>query len=81
MSAWRPIETAPRDGTRILGFWSYLYEGDDDVTCDMAVIAWDEYPDPIGSGWNDGGGLATEGVYTHWHPLPEPPTKEGETQP
>jgi hypothetical protein len=73
MSDWQGIETAPRDGTEVLGFWSYLYEGDRERTCGMAVIQWEEYPAPLPCGWSDKDGIACEGVYSHWMPLPSPP--------
>jgi hypothetical protein len=67
MSEWQPIETAPRDATRILG-WSI-----DDV---RAVWWWESH-------WLDGrdrgGWMTDDSEYyertepTHWHPLPDPP--------
>lgn len=68
MSAWQPIETAPRDETPIL---TYRQAGLMSV-----AIYW-----PHGKAeW-----CAVDGCHllnvTHWQPLPEPPTKEGEIQP
>jgi hypothetical protein len=72
---WQPIETAPKDGTRILiwdddeggyeiGFWSSNHESwlDNDI-CDG---------DP-GKYWP--GDLLGNTIFepTHWMPLPEPP--------
>lgn len=74
---WRPIETAPKDGTRIL----------------LIKVGWDTYEGRLGhtnyvwwgvigywseewGNWNDGvepSGLADP---THWMPLPEPPTPD-----
>ena len=72
---WMPIETAPRDGTEILGFWSYTYDGDGSPTIGMRVVCWETHV--LGgvahSGWVDGDGMTSDGVYTHWQPLPEPP--------
>lgn len=60
---WQPIETAPKDGTKVL-LW------DDGVT----IGEWSENVHP----WNDGnwwveGGQVTTQTATHWMPLPEPP--------
>ena len=59
---WQPIKTAPRDGTKILGF-----EGDDCVLL-MWVSEWNDW-------YNFDG--ASIGEPTHWMPLPAAPT-EGE---
>jgi len=67
MSGWQPIETAPRDGTKILGTrldgrnWEieviWLQQG--------RVELWDTY-----NGWLEDN---LEDGPTHWVPLPEPP--------
>lgn len=62
---WQPIETAPRDGTAVLGYFG-LTAGDEPP--DMAVTRYD------GKHW-----VSTEipcepfDKPTHWMPLPEPP--------
>lgn len=75
MSDWRPIETAPRDGTRVLV--SFGARG-------VHAVAWEE---PAHSGFeiwcvDDGkhGPYALRGYLdagptapTHWMPLPPPP--------
>ena len=66
MSDWQPIETAPRDGTVVLG-WNKL----------DGILVY--RPVTYGSnnqfaGWNaeyDGEGVADEP--TQWMPLPPPP--------
>jgi hypothetical protein len=57
---WRPVESAPKDGTKIL---VYTIHGDVEVTefCVMRRTV----SDPVGD-WN--GSLPT-----HWMPLPVPP--------
>ena len=57
MSEWQPIETAPKDGREILGWFG-----------SASVIRWH-----IGteSFWTDGFMRLREP--THWMPLPEPP--------
>lgn len=72
MNDWQPIETAPKDGSRILGAWQ-------DV---MSVYHWDTQsfhtrPNPY---W----ARDFHPVYydrsqqpTHWMPLPDPPRAAG----
>jgi hypothetical protein len=69
MMEWQPIETAPKDGTTVLGYFGgrsgYVSRQD------IVPICW--------SGW--GGGVwdnATSGHHmgddpSHWMPLPPPP--------
>ena len=69
--AWLPIESAPRDGTRVL-----VYRPGYDV----AVVRWDsdryaKRPRPL---WEDdraylGRTWCRETPPTHWQPLPAPP--------
>lgn len=74
MMKWQPIETAPRDGTEILGI--YLCSG----FADYSIVRW------INGDWRgfcDGehsvrsqSGSETnyhEPFLTHWMPLPSPP--------
>ena len=58
LSGWQSIETAPKDGTEILG----------QVIGDMAVIWWDKLIWRYN--WDDNGQFACP---THWMPLPQPP--------
>ena len=68
---WQPIETAPRDGTRVLVYarldppekW---HEALRDIPPVMAVASW--HPD---GGWC----VCEVRDATHWMPLPAPPTK------
>ena len=68
MSEWQSIETAP-SGTEILLFGHSLGDPKDETIC---VGYWSEFD----GCWNDtilGDVLNLE--FTHWMPLPEPPTK------
>lgn len=58
MSDWRPIETAPKDGT-----WVIL--GDKER---VVMGFWGSY-----GTWDDGDFHDDLGEFTHWQPLPEPP--------
>ncbi len=66
MSEWMPIETAPREGTRILlvsnggAVWMGHWEG---VVGRHAINGWTRY-NCVDIGWNP----------DHWMPLPSPPT-------
>lgn len=82
---WQPIETAPKDGTRILIYWpSYLYEYDgfgiEPGEEKIAIGWWFENPRLalLTSGYFhdqhelDDCGLAHPAhAPTHWMPLPE----------
>ena len=63
---WQPIETAPKDGTKILGAWPQLRKHKWWTIqpvffhCGDWIHGWDEDED-----------LALHP--THWMPLPEPP--------
>lgn len=83
MSEWRPIETAPKDGTWVLIFTA------DEVLDDakgrqICVAQWSDY---LNGGkttprwmfaWFDGGYLGPCGEPTHWQPLPTPPQGDEE---
>ncbi len=79
MSEWMPIETAPRDGTRVIVFSPYGvhsragYQGD--CRCQHVCESY----------WHQPGNPQVEGFWTspmgqarfrptHWQPLPAPPT-------
>jgi hypothetical protein len=65
-SPWRPITSAPRDGTRILAA---------SLDGEIEIVRWD--PEAL---WLDHPWIATDGaaawrhdVFTHWMPLPKLP--------
>jgi hypothetical protein len=66
MSEWQPIETAPKDGTAILGYWGHNPTNDPSA---YAVTKW------YGGFWvsvdDDDDEYAAP---THWMPLPPRPT-------
>jgi|DEB0MinimDraft_3_1074331.scaffolds.fasta_scaffold139672_2 hypothetical protein len=72
---WQPIETAPKDGTRVLAYWPDVYE----INAATQVESWYGPWAPWGSKemlltwqsafeWADG-----DNSPTHWMPLPNPP--------
>ena len=66
MSAWQPIESAPKDGRAVLLWHNYLrwpsaYRWDDELR------AWDSCMG--NSVWSEGEQYGP----THWHEMPEPP--------
>lgn len=71
-SAWQPIETAPKDGTRI-DVWSGHRQAD---VCWLDCV-WEYRNSKPFQGWfwtnDDGEPILVEDV-THWMPLPAPPT-------
>ena len=66
MSEWQPIETAPKDGTEILGWWKRSKT--------MEVIVWCD----IEHNWLDVQDVPTSAP-THWMPLPTPPESKEQT--
>jgi len=86
MSEWKPIETAPKDGTDIiLGAPAQEYQGNPteprstighwatDEECQVYAgdVGECEYVEPYWVSWD--GGFAAENPPTHWMPLPKPP--------
>lgn len=61
---WQPIETAPRDGTRILG-WSADYQLVAAIAYDADFQCWVADNEEC---WFEGNGETS-----HWMPLPPPP--------
>jgi hypothetical protein len=74
MTEWQPIETAPRDGTRILA-WT----GEEIVTVDYHgsyMVSGMEFD---GFWYQESeSGRGTTFFVTHWMPLPKPPVGEPE---
>lgn len=81
-TAWRPIESAPRDGT-----WFMICKADEghesvEVGC-YAPVMYDDY-EPAGEGLfrrvsksvYDWHGFNNFHRATHWQPLPPPPGEE-----
>lgn len=59
---WKPIETAPKDGTHILGC--------PENRKNLAVeVSWNAHKRMWENDYATGGGW----MLTHWMPLPEPP--------
>jgi hypothetical protein len=72
VAGWQPIDTAPKDGTEILGYWhkpiSYWR---------TEFIAWQRrhfWDKPGTEGWFDRNDEPFPA--THWMPLPPPPEKK-----
>jgi hypothetical protein len=77
MTGWQPIETAPKDGTFILG--AYFYNGHEP---DYSIVRWNK-KDWLGYCDGDRSILSQGDTYTdyhepfctHWMPLPAAPTE------
>lgn len=66
MEKWQTMETAPRDGTRILLWWK---------TCTSPSVGWYTFDD-FGEGFRCDGDECiphNQDDCTHWRPLPPPP--------
>lgn len=72
MAGWRPIETAPKDGTRVL-----VYQEDEASDMTPQIAWWITWHGE--EGWHicwDNEPLQNNSAFappTHWAPLPEPP--------
>lgn len=64
MTDWLPIESAPKNGTRIM-----VYNSVTGTYCSSSIDGeWPFY------GWNNYGNVGIwYPVPTHWQPLPDPP--------
>lgn len=79
-SAWKPIETAPKDGTEIIGVFHRRYDEDGPATVyGPWTVAWDGRK--WRSSWDGSEVISSESDFgteykgpdidpTHWHPLP-----------
>lgn len=73
---WRPIETAPKDGTTILAIEQPVDEQGNLVRPDYMAVNWNTHH----RGWV-GMGLHFESFNPdHWMPVPPPPLPNGERQ-
>lgn len=79
MSEWRPIETAPKDGTSII---AWCVHRNAPYAKDAVAEGWEG---PVIASWttfNEGGwvwhGLC--GTFSHWMPLPGPPAQQHNPQ-
>jgi hypothetical protein len=73
MSEWRPIETAPKDGSHVLLHCDFGETGRQ-----ITVARWCDDPSPAGPYgkfcWREmQDSSIAEQIPTHWMPLPEPP--------
>lgn len=84
MSAWRPIETAPKDGTRVVLLGTLASNPDFGVRA--CVSQWcEDGAEPYhlrGGGWPwSSPGLSDRFLPTHWMPLPDAPDAARSTEP
>jgi hypothetical protein len=71
MTTWKPIDTAPLDGTRVLLAMS------PQLSCDAVQIGYAADTALWGLCWRFDGEYTVEAPAgaTHWMPLPDPPTR------
>jgi hypothetical protein len=70
MAEWQPIETAPRDGTRILATGGGLDANMEVVSYLVDTGAWETPNYVLDDRDNEAEGYSRP---THWMPLPAPP--------
>lgn len=71
IEGWQGIETAPRDGTRIMGYFKHTMP-DMQLTVVRYVYEAEHYPKDMQEGWQDDGGTLWT-VPDYWQHLPRPP--------
>jgi len=71
-AAWQPIETAPKDGTRVLVYPAWLGENGIPQSGDAH---WSSFRRKSGGRW-ESGAFPIQYQPTHWRPLPQPPAQE-----
>ena len=75
MSKWQPIETAPKDGTVVLGYG--ITDGEVSGPSSEKTIEPMHHLGPSGEWGITGGDYYIVWIRpTHWMPLPEPPENE-----
>jgi hypothetical protein len=67
-NGWMPIETAPKDGTYILGWMKSDYE-----LTKIDIWWWENHRNPIWTRWNSKSHYTENDQPTHWMPLPKDP--------
>ena len=77
MTEWKPIETAPKDGTHILAYGKVVPDADDDEV--ITAVYWDSscilchyWALVAVFSWVEGDDFYP----THWMPLPNPPKEK-----
>lgn len=69
--AWKPISSAPKDGTTFVALLNY----NDGAEPECAVIRWTGRANFPWYGHTEGSQGMAEWVPTHWLPLPSPPVQ------
>lgn len=74
LNEWKPIETAPKDGTHILAFRALIGIRYTNLTNPPTVVHWWDNPGEEGF-YTSVNELEPQEPFraTHWMPLPEPP--------
>jgi hypothetical protein len=76
---WLPIETAPKDGTRVLLYWPMFYQGPYEEFGCWNTERYKIKPRPYWSGDQEpvyGVRMYRNTQPTHWMPRPPPPNTE-----
>jgi hypothetical protein len=72
VEAWQPIETAPKDGTRIMAYWPDVHGVSNATQAETwfgpRSVGWDDACWQTAYEWGDG-----YNDPTHWKPLDPPP--------